>query len=98
MRMIKADDFEIVLARVTLAAQQFVGRDQEAVSFSALFARVGDRISLADDLALRCITAEQEAAALVRIIANAVLTNFSQLFLCDCDHALSACSTSAMMS
>jgi hypothetical protein len=73
--MIKADDFEIVLARVTFAAHQLLRLDQKPVSFGTFFACIRNRISLSNGLSSFVETTQQQTTTFIRIIANAVLAN-----------------------
>src|SRR5205085_10935213 len=96
--MIEADDLEVFASRILLTADQLVGCDQESIAFRALFARVGDGIGFAHDFSVCFVAAEQQAAAFVRVVANAVFANFSKLFFRNLDHAVNACSMSSIMS
>src|ERR1051325_422386 len=89
--MVISDDIQIAPARMTLAAQVLVGRDQRAMMPRLFFARIRDRIDFGDKLApVFGKAAEEQPATLVRILRFAVTTDFVSLLCFERNHR--ACS------
>src|SRR5690349_17421153 len=96
--MIKPDNFEIVIARVALAAQQLRRFDQKPVPLRTLLARVRDRIRFLNNFALIAVAPKQQPATLVRIILHTVCADLTKRTFWNRNHADNACSMSAIMS
>src|SRR5580765_1233317 len=84
--MIKADDVQMLFARVFLAAHQLFGPNQKPIALRFLFTSIRDRISLNNLLAALCKTPQHQSAAFERIISLAVRAHLHELFVIYSDH------------